>query len=157
MNFRHIITRLTRYRLAMFGLGLVLIFIVIAALAQYIAPFTDHYEDRDSQDGPPGVIDNGSHLVHWLGTDDLGRDIFSRLLYGVRVSLAVGLAANLIIVVIGTGIGLIAGFWGGLVDNLLMRFTDIMYSFPGLLFVLVLVATLAARWVLSRGSAVQRG
>src|SRR5579859_630713 len=113
MDLRHVIARLTRHRLAMFGLGLVLIVILIAALAQFIAPFSDHYEDPDSQDGPPGVIDQSSHLVHWLGTDDLGRDIFSRLVYGLRVSLTVGLAANAIILVIGTSIGLIAGYWGG--------------------------------------------
>src|SRR5258707_10820526 len=110
MSLRYFVARLIRHRLAMFGLGMVLILVLVAALADTIAPFSDHYEDPDSQDGPPGVIALSSQLIHWLGTDDLGRDIFSLLVYGVRVSLAVGLAANLIIVAIGTGIGLIAGF-----------------------------------------------
>ena len=77
-----------------------------------------------------------------MGLDDLGRDIFTRLVYGTRISLAVGLTADVFIIFIGVCIGLISGYFGGVVDNLLMRFTDIMYAFPGLLFAMVVVATL---------------
>ena len=79
---------------------------------------------------------------HWLGTDNLGRDMLSRILYGAQISLLIGIMVQFIILVIGGIIGLAAGYFGGWVDNLLMRFTDIMYAFPDLLFVIVVVAAL---------------
>jgi oligopeptide transport system permease protein len=80
--------------------------------------------------------------AHWFGTDHLGRDLLSRILYGAQISLLIGIMVQFIILVIGGTIGLAAGYFGGWVDNLLMRFTDIMYAFPDLLFVLIVVAAL---------------
>ena len=77
---------------------------------------------------------------HLLGTDELGRDSLSRLMYGSRISLSVGILVQGIILPIGLAIGLAAGYFGGRIDNLLMRFTDIWYAFPDLIFVLVLVS-----------------
>jgi oligopeptide transport system permease protein len=82
----------------------------------------------------------GPTAQHLLGTDYLGRDMLSRLMFGARISLTIGILVQAIYVVIGGTIGLVAGYAGGRVDNLLMRFTDIWYAFPDLLFVLVLVS-----------------
>ncbi len=84
---------------------------------------------------PPGA-------PFYLGTDDLGRDVLSRLLHGARISLLVGLVAMVVTMTIGTAIGLAAGYFGGAVDVVLMRFTDVMLAFPGLLLAVALVAVL---------------
>lgn len=75
---------------------------------------------------------------HWLGTDKNGRDVFTRLLYGGRISLLVGMACTIIVITFGTIVGAIAGYFGGAVDNLLMRFTDFVLNFPFMVFVIVL-------------------
>src|SRR5215218_10255746 len=102
-------TRLRRNQAAMAGLVIVIIFATLAILAPIIAPY--HYADGDllaSSQGPSSE--------HWMGTDELGRDIFSRLLYGARVSLTVAIAAQIVIVVIGVPIGLLTGYIGGSLD-----------------------------------------
>jgi len=130
--------RFRRNRLAVIGLGLVT-FLVLVAL---ISPLLVHFgiipdpikQQVESIETPPGV--NG----HIFGTDILGRDTLSRLMLGSQVSLTVGLLVQGIIFPIGMAIGLTAGYFGGRIDNLLMRFTDIWYAFPDLLFVLVVVS-----------------
>jgi oligopeptide transport system permease protein len=84
----------------------------------------------------------GFSAKHPLGTDFLGRDLLSRVMHGARISLSIGLLVPFIYLVIGGTIGLVAGYNGGWIDNLLMRFTDVMYAFPDLLFILVIVAVL---------------
>jgi oligopeptide transport system permease protein len=79
---------------------------------------------------------------HLMGTDELGRDVLTRVLYGSQISLFIGIMVQFIILLIGGTIGLVAGYYGGRIDNFLMRFTDIMYAFPDLLFVLIVVAAL---------------
>jgi len=164
------IRRFLRHKAAVVSLILIAGFAVVALFTDQLVLFTNHAQSA-LINKPPGTLDETSNLIHWLGTDDLGRDIFTRLLYGTRVSLVVGLTADAIIVTIGILIGLTAGYFGGSVDNLLMRFTDIMYAFPGLLFAMVVVATLghsipavlialgAANWVtmarLVRGQVLQ--
>jgi len=130
--------RFRRNRLAVLGLGIV-VFLVGVAL---ISPLLVHFgiihdpikQQVESIETPPGV--NG----HPFGTDILGRDTLSRLMLGSQVSLTVGLLVQGIIFPIGLAIGLTAGYFGGRIDNLLMRFTDIWYAFPDLLFVLVVVS-----------------
>lgn len=120
-------------RLAVVGALLLLIFIGLAVFAPWIAPYRPDHIDLLHVGGAPDA-------QHWLGTDDLGRDIFTRLLYGSRVSLLVGFAVAAGAVLVGTFLGAIAGYFGGWVDTLLMRLIDVMLSYPTLfLNILVLV------------------
>jgi oligopeptide transport system permease protein len=130
--------RFRRNRLALLGAVLVVLLVLIA----FLAPLLVHlgiiidpiHQQVENIEVGPGVAG------HPLGTDELGRDTLSRLMYGSRISLSVGILVQGIILPIGLAIGLMAGYFGGRVDNLLMRFTDIWYAFPDLLFVLVLVS-----------------
>jgi oligopeptide transport system permease protein len=130
--------RFRRNRLAVFGAGLVLILILIAVLSPLLVHFKivqDPYvQDVAHIEAGPG------QFGHPLGSDELGRDTLARLMYGSQISLTVGLLVQVIIFPIGLAIGLTAGYAGGRIDNLLMRFTDVWYAFPDLLFVLVVVS-----------------
>jgi oligopeptide transport system permease protein len=132
--------RFRRNRLAVGSLAVVLLMITLAV----IAPILQHFgllQDPTAQDVVHSYAPPGSP-GHILGTDDLGRDILAKLLFGAQVSLSIGILVQVIVLAIGGAIGLVAGYYGGWIDNLLMRFTDIMYAFPDLLFVLIIVAAL---------------
>ena len=123
------------------------VFIVVLLLVAIFAPQLSHLIGQDpyNQDrGPHGLTPDGVPVGpsahHWLGTDQLGRDVLSRIMYGARVSLEVGLAATAVAVLIGLVIGLLAGFYGGKVDTLLSRFMDVILSFPFILTALALIA-----------------
>ncbi len=133
---------------ALFGLIIVIAVVVMAAAAPLIAPFSPDNQMFDglSLDGAP-LPPGGPYL---LGTDTLGRDLFSRLLYGARTSLVIGLVANGIAVAIGLFIGIVAGYVRGFFGNLLMRFTDLMMAFPALLLAIVLAALLhPSLWIVA--------
>ena len=132
--------RLTRNKLAMAGLVVICLLLLVAVLADLLAPYDPARLFPGQSYAPPSA-------AHWLGTDDVGRDVLSRLIHGARVSLAVGVFAQVIILVIGLTIGGIAGFFGSRVDNYLMRFTDVFYAFPDLLFVIIITAALGASFV----------
>ena len=121
--------RFRRHKLGVISLILVLILGAAALFAPVIAPY-----DPNAISGP---FATGPSIEHWLGTDQIGRDILSRLLYGMRVSLLVGIMVTLISTVIGVVLGLIAGYFGGIADMIIMRFTDMVMSFPYILLVLV--------------------
>lgn len=127
--------RYMRHRLALAGLA----FFVIVSFASALAPLISPYNPNKMQ-----LADTELHpsLSHLLGTDKLGRDEFTRLLYGGRVSIMVGLLAVLVSTTIGTVLGTISGFQGGWVDTIIMRITDIFLSFPILLLVIVLMTIL---------------
>jgi oligopeptide transport system permease protein len=127
--------RLKRNRLAVAGAIIILIFALGAIFAPLITKYSFAKQDLDSLLLPPSGI-------HWFGTDELGRDVFARMLYGARTSLAVGIFTQLIVLVIGLPIGAFAGSLGGRVDNLLMRFVDIMYGFPDILLIILLSAVM---------------
>ena len=130
--------RLRKNRLAMIGLFLVIALFITAVIGPFIAPYP--YQEQDLK----AVIANGGQPVkpgdpaHILGTDRIGRDLLSRLLDGARISMTVAIVVQLVVLLIGVPIGALAGWLGGRVDNLLMRFTDIMYAFPDLLFIILL-------------------
>lgn len=134
-EFVRVFKELSKNQTAMLGLIILLIEIILAILAPVIAPYD--YMEMDivaAQQGPS--------LAHWFGTDELGRDIFSRVLYGARYSISMGVLAVLISTTIGMTIGSIAGYFGGQVDNIIMRLLDIIQSLPAMLLSIVLSAVL---------------
>jgi oligopeptide transport system permease protein len=133
-------SRFRRNRLAVASLVVVLLMILLAIVAPLLQRF-GIIADPIAQDVANSYASPGSP-GHILGTDNLGRDVLSKALFGAQVSLSIGILVQFIVLGIGGGIGLVAGYYGGWVDNALMRFTDIMYAFPDLLFVLIIVAAL---------------
>jgi peptide/nickel transport system permease protein len=119
---------------ALIGAIILVIFILVAIFAPLIAPMDPLEISTNRRAAPSGA--------HWLGTDELGRDILSRIIFGARVSLRVGLIAIGIALTCGSVLGVLAGFMGGLVDNVIMRLTDIMLAFPGILLAIAVVAIL---------------
>jgi ABC-type dipeptide/oligopeptide/nickel transport system permease subunit len=120
---------------AMLGLGIIVTFVVLAVLAPVISPYDPNDQDLAAAiQGPSGS--------HWLGTDQLGRDIATRLMYGARISLMIGVLAVLIGLVIGVPLGMIAGYYGGWSDLAISRFADMMFAFTSILLALTLVAVL---------------
>jgi len=124
--------KLLKNKMAVIGLVYLIFQGIIAIFAPWIAPFP--YDETDLILGavPPDS-------VHWFGTDDLGRDMFTRILYGSRVSLMVGLLATAVSVIIGVTYGAISGYAGGRVDNLMQRAMDVMYAMPFAFFVIILM------------------
>jgi oligopeptide transport system permease protein len=129
--------RLLRNKLAVAGMIFIAFMVVVAILADVISPY-------DPNQLFPGTSYARPNAVHWLGTDDVGRDVLSRLIHGARVSLSVAIFVQLLILSIGTLVGGLAGYFGGRIDNWLMRFTDVFYAFPDLLFVIIITAALGA-------------
>jgi peptide/nickel transport system permease protein len=124
----------TANRAALIGLVLVVFWLLVALFAPLIAPYG--YD----QIGFP--VAQAPTPAHVMGTDDLGRDVFSRLVYGSRISMGVGLVSQVLVVMIGVLLGITAGFFGGWIDNVIMRFTDMIFAFPALLFALMLMVVL---------------
>jgi len=119
------------------GLVLALSMVAIALAAPWLAPYDPNGQDVLLKLEPPSA-------AHWFGTDDFGRDVLSRVIYGSRISLFVGAIATLAGVVAGTIIGVVSGYFGGLVDRLVTALTDVLLSFPQLIMGLILVAVLGA-------------
>lgn len=126
--------RFFRNRLAVFGFGIVALFIFLAIFADVVAPY--RYDDTDFTKVRLFPFDDPAHI---LGTDELGRDLLSRLIYGARTSMIVGLTVQTIAVVIGVVLGGFAGYFGGKTDFAVSRVIDVMTAFPGLLFAILLV------------------
>lgn len=126
------IYRLTRNKAAMFGAFILLILILCAALAPWIAPYSYSFQNLELGASPPSA-------EHILGTDVLGRDMLSRILYGARISLLVGFVATGVALVIGVSWGIIAGYVGGRVDSVMMRIVDILYGLPFIIFIILLM------------------
>jgi peptide/nickel transport system permease protein len=123
-----------KHKLALLGALLLTTFVLIAIFAPLIAPY-DPAEIVESSTLAPS-------LTHWFGTDDLGRDIFSRAVYGARISLTVGLVAVVISLLIGTILGALSGYFGGITDSVIMRFVDVMLAFPSIFLILAIQAML---------------
>ncbi len=132
------LARLMQRKLALFGIGLIVLVVAGAVFAPWIAPYSpnDQHFDGLTIEGAP--LPPGGAFP--LGTDLLGRDLFSRILYGARTSLIIGVVANGMALLIGTLIGLTAGYFRGWIGAVLMRFTDLMMAFPALLLAICLAA-----------------
>jgi peptide/nickel transport system permease protein len=115
------------------------VFVVAAVAAPMLTPYNPTENDLSQQLTPPAWVDGGS-TAHLLGTDGFGRDVFTRLIYGGRVSLSVAVVALVIAIVISTVVGVTAGFAGGWIDSVLMRFSDVVNTVPTLMLALVLAA-----------------
>jgi ABC-type dipeptide/oligopeptide/nickel transport system permease subunit len=124
-----------RNRIAMVGLVIVIIMILAALLAPYIAPHDPNKISAMNRLSPPSA-------EYLLGTDNFGRDIFSRLLYGAGISLVIGFTAQSVAITIGISLGLISGWFGGWIDDVIMRLTDAVFAIPGLMFLIVWVAVM---------------
>jgi len=130
-----VLRRLRSNRFAMAGALVVGILFVLSFLAPFITPYAPDTLDAYRVLIPPSA-------EHWFGTDELGRDVFTRMIYGARISLKVGFVAVGIAVTIGTAIGLLAGYYGGFLDSLMMRGVDIMLCFPTFFLILAVIAML---------------
>ena len=133
--------RLLRRRTALFGLVVIVAVLVSALLAPLLAPFDPLEQDITQRLKPPGGADVKGR-IHPLGTDHLGRDILSRILFGTRIALLVGLSAVLIAGTLGLLVGLTAGYFGGRVDDFFMRLADIQLAFPFILLAIAVIGVL---------------
>ena len=130
--------RFRRQRVAMIAGLFVLALILVAIFARWLTPFdAENYFDYDR-------LNDGPSMLHWFGVDSLGRDIFSRVLVGAQISLAAGVFAVFIGAAIGTVLGLLAGYYEGWWDRLIMRICDVLFAFPGILLAIAVVAVLGS-------------
>ncbi|MGQ0662371.1 MAG: ABC transporter permease [Pseudomonadota bacterium] len=132
---RQALRRLLRRKGAVFGGIVVLIFIAVAILAPFLAPYDPIATDWLAVRKPPSAL-------YWFGTDDIGRDVLSRVIWGARASLLAGVVSVTIAVSAGVPLGMVSGYWGGWIDGLLMRFTDAMLACPFLILAIALAAFL---------------
>jgi len=130
-----------RQHVALVAGGFVLLLVLAAALAPWLVPFdAENFFDYDALNAPPSA-------KHWFGVDSLGRDIFSRILMGARISLAAGFVSVAVGAVIGTLLGLLAGYYQGWWDRIVMRMSDVLFAFPGILLAIGIVAILGSGMV----------
>ncbi|MGA7671671.1 MAG: ABC transporter permease [Nitrolancea sp.] len=135
--WRHAFRRLRRNRFATISLVFILLLFVAAVLFPMVAPYSYAKQDYNA-------VTQAPTLAHPMGTDQLGRDILVRLVFGARISLAVGVIVQVVILLIGVPAGLIAGFYGGKIDTVIMRTVDVLYSMPSLLVVIITMTFLRA-------------
>ncbi|MBV6401375.1 MAG: Glutathione transport system permease protein GsiD [Anaerolineales bacterium] len=140
--FQIVMRRFQRHRLAMISLVIMLVMFMITILAPYIAPFEIQELSVNKYFVPWGTVDAETGRVHHMGTDHIGRDYFSRLIYAGRISLTVAILSVLISETIGIVIGAISGFFGGWIDTILMRFVEFMLTIPQLPLLLIISSML---------------
>src|SRR5210317_2083743 len=133
--------RLRQNHLAVFGLVVLLLFVVIALLTPWIAPYSYQAQDLELGPSPPSA-------AHWLGTDIFGRDMLTQIMYGGRISLAVGFVATAVALLIGVTWGAIAGYVGGRADAVMMRLVDILYALPFMIFIVLLTVVFGRNMLL---------
>src|SRR5512144_1260463 len=145
-------SRLIRNKASVAGMFIILFFVIVMIFARSLAPYSPIELHSGKDYLPPFWVEKASNgksgsAEFLLGTDTLGRDLLSRVIYGTRVSLVVGFIPTFIIVVMGVFVGMLAGYRGGKWDNLLMRFTDVMYGFPDLLLFIIILVSLRDTWI----------
>lgn len=133
--------RLRKNKLALVSLWFIVLLVLVAIFGPYLLPYSYAQQNYD-------LVTQGPSWAHPMGTDQLGRDVLTRLVFGARVSLTVGIVVQLVIVAIGVPLGAIAGYFGGWLDNLIMRVVDVLYALPNLLFVIVIMTFLRGQLAL---------
>lgn len=133
--WKMIVLRFKKNRRAMAGLWMVLVFLIVAIFAPWIAPHDPYAQNMQ-------VMLQSPSLDHLFGTDEFGRDIFSRIIYGAQISLMIGIVGVLISIVFGVALGTVSGYFGGIVDSVVMRVMDIFMAFPSFLLALAIVSVL---------------
>lgn len=144
--------RLIRNRGAVVGGVVIILFFLLATFANVIVPHNPLEMNSGKDYLPPAWVaksqsGKAGNSSFFLGTDTLGRDVLSRTIYGARVSMVVGLVPTIIILIVGVTVGLLAGYYGGHWDNLMMRITDVIYAFPDLLLFIVVMVALRDTWI----------
>ena len=140
-TWKDAIDRLVSNKLSLFGLIYVVFIITLALITPFIAPYDYAYQNLELGPSPPSP-------EHWLGTDTLGRDLLTRMMYGSRVSLMVGFLATIVALTIGVTWGTVAGFAGGKTDTIMMRIVDVLYGIPFIIFVILLMVIFGRNLVL---------
>lgn len=133
--------RLQRQRTAMWALGFLALVVALCVGGPWLSPYTESQQNLDHVKEMPS-------WSHWMGTDQLGRDVATRILFGGRVSLLVGVVATAVAMVIGVVYGLISGFFGGRLDSAMMRLIDILYGFPFMAFIILISAVFGRNFIL---------
>ena len=136
-RFNDFLRKFKKQKTAIFALVILLILVLIAIFCYQIAPYGINEYDYSS-------VLQGPSSAHWFGTDEFGRDLFSRILCGTRISLTVGLCAVTVGAVSGTVLGLIAGYYGGFAESVIMRFCDVLFAFPGIILAIAIIAILGS-------------
>jgi ABC-type dipeptide/oligopeptide/nickel transport system permease subunit len=137
---RDVVRAYRRNRMAMAGAAVVLVLALLALLVPRLSPWDPYLVDLDLMSQAPSK-------AHWLGTDQYGRDLLTRILYGTRISLVIGIVPTMLSMALGTALGLIGGYYRGLVDLAIMRLCDVVLAFPSLLLAMVVMYTLGATLV----------
>ena len=140
-TWKDAIDRLVSNKLSLFGLIYVVFIITLALITPFIAPYDYAYQNLELGPSPPSP-------EHWLGTDTLGRDLLTRMMYGSRVSLMVGFLGTIVALTIGVTWGTVAGFAGGKTDTIMMRIVDVLYGIPFIIFVILLMVIFGRNLVL---------
>ncbi len=131
------VRKFKRQKNAVVALFFVIFLLIVALVGEYFVPFGINEYDYSA-------ILEGPSMAHWFGTDEFGRDLFSRIVCGTRISLAVGLSAVTVGAVCGTFLGLLGGYYGGIVDSVVMRICDTLFAFPGIILAIAIVAILGS-------------
>ena len=134
-QIRPFLRRFARNKGALFGAFIVLIFLIVGALPGLIAPYDPYASNLQNRLSAPS-------RDHWLGCDEFGRDVLSRIIYGARLSILIGGLGVFLAILIGVPLGILSGYFGGLAENLIMRLIDIMLAFPGILLAIAIVSVL---------------
>ena len=134
-RFKDFLRKFRKQKTAIAALAVIFLLVLIAIFSYQIVPYGINEADYNS-------ILQGPSAAHWFGTDEFGRDLFSRILCGTRISLTVGVLAVTVGAVSGTVLGLIAGYYGGIAESLIMRFCDVLFAFPGIILAIAIIAIL---------------
>lgn len=139
--------RLKKNKAALVGAGFVILMSIVALFAPLFAPHDPYAVATDATRNAPTFWQDGANSKYLLGTDSIGRDYLSRLIFGARVSMLVGLVPMLIITIVGVAVGMASAWLGGRWDNVIMRLVDVVYAFPALLFFIVVQVALRETWL----------